>query len=304
MLRLTTVVRCRLCWATLLATATVAPGLAACGGGPTASLPGLSPSASPSPSRSTAAPTPTPSQTPAPPSACPSDNTLFSWWYVPNEAHRTPGIPDEARRLIDAYGAFYVGDTSERAVYLTFDEGYENGFTGPILDALRVAGVKGTFFVTASYVRANPRLVRRMVDEGHIVADHTDSHPSLPSLAFDRGAFARELTAVDDAFREVTGEEMVHLLRPPMGEYSARSLCLSRRLGYTTVFWSFAHRDWLVDDQPPVDVTLRRLLDGRHNGAIYLLHAVSRSDTEALPTFIAEMRTLGYRFGALTELAE
>ena len=88
-----------------------------------------------------------------------------------------------------------------------------------------------------------------------------------------------------------------------MGEYSARTLCLARRLGYSTVFWSFAHRDWLVHDQPPVAVTLQRLLEARHNGAIYLLHAVSRSDTEALPTFIARMGTLGYRFGSLTEVA-
>ena len=149
-----------------------------------------------------------------------------------------------------------MGDTGERVVYLTFDEGYENGFTGRILDALRTAGVQATFFVTGSYVRANPDLVRRMADEGHVVANHTDGHPSLPSLALDQAAFKRELVAVEEAYREATGEQLARLLRPPMGQYSARSLCLTQRLGYQTVFWSFAHRDWIVDDQPAVDVTV------------------------------------------------
>ena len=206
------------------------------------------------------------------------------------------------QRLLRTYGGRYVGDTGEKVVYLTFDEGYENGFTGRILDALQAAGVKAAFFVTGSYVRGNPELVRRMADEGHVVANHTDAHPSLPSLAFDRAAFERELTVTAQAYKKVTGRVMARLLRPPMGEYSARSLCLTRRLGYQTVFWSFAHRDWLVDEQPSVAVTLARLLDGRHDGAIYLLHAVSSSNTEALPRFIEEMRGRGYRFGALTEV--
>jgi peptidoglycan-N-acetylmuramic acid deacetylase len=223
---------------------------------------------------------------------------------VPNDAHRTPGVPDDVQRLLRAYGGRYVRDTGEKVVYLTFDEGYENGFTGQILDALQTAGVQAAFFVTGSYVRDNPALVRRMAYEGHVVANHTDGHLSLPSLAFDRDAFERELTATEQAFRKVTGRAMVHLLRPPMGEYSARSLCLTQRLGYQTVLWSFAHRDWLVDEQPSVAVTLERLLEGRHDGAIYLLHAVSSSNTEALPRLIEEMRARGYRFGALTDLLQ
>ena len=211
-------------------------------------------------------------------------------------------MPDDVQRLLQTYGGRYVGDTGEKVVYLTFDEGYENGFTGRILDALQTAGVKAAFFVTGSYVRDNPELVRRMADEGHVVANHTDGHPSLPSLAFDRAAFERELTVTAQAYKKVTGRAMARLLRPPMGEYSARSLCLTQRLGYQTVFWSFAHRDWLVDEQPSVAVTLARLLDGRHDGAIYLLHAVSSSNTEALPRFIDEMQGRGYRFGALTEV--
>jgi len=241
---------------------------------------------------------------PSPSGPCPSDNTVRSWYYVPNDDHETPAIPNDVRPLLDMYGGRYVGDVGEKVVYLTFDEGYENGYTTQILDELQEADVRAAFFVTGAYVRDNPDLVRRMADEGHVVANHTDTHPSLPSLAYDRAAFRRELTTVEQAYRRVTGEELARLLRPPMGEYSARSLCRTQRLGYATVFWSFAHRDWLVDDQPSVAVTLDRLLDGRHRGAIYLLHAVSRSNTGALPRFIDELRARSYRFGALTELGE
>ncbi len=213
-----------------------------------------------------------------------------------------PAIPDDVARLLRTYDARYVGGTGEKVVYLTFDEGYENGFTGRILDELLAADVEAAFFVTGDYVRDNPDLVRRMVAEGHVVGNHTDSHPSLPSLAGDADAFRRELTVTEKAFRRATGSAMARLLRPPMGEYSARSLCLTRRFGYATVFWSFAHRDWLVDDQPSVKTTVKRVLAGSHKGAIYLLHAVSRSNAEALPAIIAGLRAQGYRLGSLAEL--
>ena len=133
-------------------------------------------SASPSPSPSAARPR-TPSATPATASACPSDNAVRSWFYLPNGAHRVPAIPADAGRLLRAYEGRYVGDTEEKVVYLTFDEGYENGYTGRILDALRDAGATAAFFVTGGYVRDNPDLVRRMADEGHVVGNHTDGHP-------------------------------------------------------------------------------------------------------------------------------
>jgi peptidoglycan-N-acetylmuramic acid deacetylase len=239
---------------------------------------------------------------PTPSRSCPADNGIRSWYYTPNDAHVTPAVPSDVKRLLRDYGGHYVGNTGERVVYLTFDEGYENGFTAQILDALADAGVEAAFFVTGSYVRNNPDLVRRMADEGHVVANHTDTHPSLPSLAFDAAAFGAELAATARAYENATGRRMARLLRPPAGEYSARSLCQTRRLGYETVFWSFAHRDWLVDEQPTVSTTLQRLLGGSHPGALYLLHAVSSSNTKALPRFIAGMRARDYRFAPLTEL--
>jgi delta-lactam-biosynthetic de-N-acetylase len=209
----------------------------------------------------------------------PADNALRSWYYTPNSKHQVPAVPAAAAALLARYRGRYLGP-DQRLVYLTFDAGYENGQTSRILDALARNGVKATFFVTESYVRANPDLVRRMVREGHVVGNHSATHPSMPSLAHDPAAFARELSRVEDAFSEVTGARLAHVFRPPKGEYSALSLYRTAALGYESVFWGFAHRDWVVDDQPPVDVTVRRMLDGSHPGAIYLLHAVSSSDAD------------------------
>lgn len=228
----------------------------------------------------------------------PADGERLAWYYTPNDSHSVVAVPDRAMALLSAYGGIYTGP-DPGAVYLTFDQGYENGNTPTILDALARNGVKATFFVTESYIRSNPELVRRMAEDGHVVGNHTATHPSLPSLVDDPDAFARELSATEAAYAEVTGRAMARVMRPPMGEYSARSLWRTQRLGYTSVFWGFAHRDWVVDDQPPVDVTVRRILGGSHPGAIYLLHGVSSSDAQALDAAIEGLRAQGYRFDVL-----
>lgn len=228
----------------------------------------------------------------------PSDNAVHGWYYTPNARHDPPAVPPAASAMLARYHGRYLGP-NPRLVYLTFDAGYENGQTSRILDALARNGVKATFFVTESYVRANPGLARRMVREGHIVGNHSATHPSMPTLTGDRAAFARELTRVEAAFAEVTGARLARIFRPPKGDYSALSLYRTASLGYESVFWSFAHRDWVTDDQPPVDVTVRRILEGSHPGAIYLLHAVSSSDADALDEAIAGLRRQGYGFGTL-----
>ena len=257
--------------------------------------PAPAPSPDPGTPREPAPREPTPVE-PATPE--PDDNTRHAWYYTPNTTHAVPDVPAEARRLLAAYGGIYTGP-DPAVVYLTFDQGYENGNTPEILDALARNGVKATFFVTGSYVTNNPGLVRRMTDEGHVVGNHTQTHPSLPSIATDPAAFTEELASTERAYEQVTGRRMAPVMRPPMGEYSALSLWRTQQLGYTSVFWGFAHRDWLVDDQPPVDVTIRRILDGSHPGAIYLLHGVSSSDMQALDAAIEGLRAQGYGFGVL-----
>ena len=228
----------------------------------------------------------------------PADNKVRSWYYVPNAKHRVPDVAPGAAGLLESYDGRYVGPDPTK-VYLTFDEGYENGNTSRILDSLARNDVKATFFVTESYIKANPALVRRMVADGHVVGNHSATHPSMPSLAKDTKAFAEELAKTARAFQVATGAQMASIFRPPSGEYSPRSLWLTDSLGYESVFWSFAHRDWVVDDQPPVDVTVSRILSGSHPGAIYLLHGVSASDTAALDEAITGLRDQGYDFGVL-----
>lgn len=230
----------------------------------------------------------------------PTDNKVRSWYYVPNTKHQVPQVAPGAAELLKKYDGRYTG-LDPSSVYLTFDQGYENGNTARILDALARNEVKATFFVTESYIKANPVLVRRMVDEGHIVGNHSATHPSMPSLAKDVKAFSAEFYKTEKAFSEATGAMLASFFRPPKGEYSPLSLWLTDSLGYESVFWSFAHRDWVVDDQPPVEVTVSRILAGSHPGAIYLLHGVSSSDTAALDDAIAGLRDQGYEFGILGE---
>lgn len=288
---------------------------------PTAERPGVSGEPTVSPPPAPQVPTPEPAAvptpeapvkpTPAPSSdpvktaptpeapAKPTDNKTRSWWYTANDTHAVPSAAPGASALLKTYGGRYTGPNRGK-VYLTFDQGYEAGFTPDILDALKRNQVRATFFVTDSYIRNNRALVRRMVNEGHVVGNHSATHPSMPDLTRSYAEFKAEFTLTEDAFRDATGHEMVKLFRPPRGEYSALSLWRTQRLGYESVFWSFAHRDWLLDDQPPVDVTIDRILRGSHPGAIYLLHGVSASDTAALDEAIAGLRQQGYTFGILT----
>ncbi len=269
-------------------------------------LPGVTITAPPSGTTETVGavpvvPVPGPRST-VPSGECPDDNERRGWYYMPaSTSGGTPAIPSEVADMIDGYGGVWRVDTSDRVVYLTFDEGYEAGYTGRILDALTREKVPAAFFVTRSYIERNPDLVRRMTAEGHVVANHSDTHPSMPALADDPGAFETEFVRTSDAYHALTGEQMARFFRPPMGDYSERTLCMTERLGYTSVMWSFAHRDWLADDQPSVGTTVERVVNGSHPGAVLLLHAVSESNTEALPEIIRRLRADGYRFGSLAE---
>lgn len=219
-----------------------------------------------------------------------------------NHSHKTPFEPSDVTRPLRRYGGYYVGDTSRKVVYLTFDAGDENGNTPKILDSLKRNKVTAAFFLTGNYVRDYPTLIRRMLAGGNLVCNHTWSHPSMPSVADDRAAFARQIEKPARLFAKLMGRPMARFLRPPMGDWSPRSLCLTRALGYKTVFWSFAQVDYDLKAQPPVAKTVARILDGSHNGAIYLLHAVSSSDAQALDTAIKGLKAMGYRFGSLLEL--
>lgn len=202
---------------------------------------------------------------------------------------------------LKVYDAAYIGDTSEKVLYLTFDAGYENGSTVKILDTLKEKQVPAAFFLVGNYIERNADLVRRMVSEGHIVGNHTMHHYDMSKLS-TMGAFSKELTDLENLFTEKTGQEMAKYYRPPQGIYSEENLKMAQQLGYKTVFWSLAYVDWNNDAQPTKEQAFQKLLPRTHNGAVILLHSTSQTNGEILGELIDHWKEEGYRFGTLAEL--
>ncbi|SHJ53834.1 peptidoglycan-N-acetylmuramic acid deacetylase [Hathewaya proteolytica DSM 3090] len=227
------------------------------------------------------------------------DNTKTEWWFIRNKDYKTPRINGNLKYNLNEYDAYYVGDVEKKVLYLTFDEGYENGYTSKILDVLKKNQVKATFFVTLPYVEERPDLVKRMEAEGHVIGNHTKSHLSMPDVTSNKQKFENELKSVDERYKEVTGKDMSKYFRPPMGEYSQKSLAMTKEMGYKTIFWSFAYKDWEPTEQPEPTEAKKLILEGMHNGAIFLLHAVSKTNAEILEEIITEAKNQGYEFELL-----
>lgn len=224
------------------------------------------------------------------------ENSELNWYFVNRGNDQIPECPKESAEFLDTYDAYYVGDTENKIIYLTFDEGYENGYTEQILDVLKEKNVKAIFFVTSHYITYSPDTVKRMVDEGHIVANHTNHHYSMPSVTYSTDVFNKELTDVEDKFKELTGKDMPKFFRPPMGQYSQKSLAMTKDLGYKTVFWSFAYGDYEPSNQPSLYEGKKNILDHLHDGSILLLHAISKTNADILGEVIDEARKSGYEF--------
>lgn len=215
---------------------------------------------------------------------------------VPGDAPSAPESPDRLREL----GAAYLDPDGGKVLYLTFDAGYENGYTAGILDVLKKREVSAAFFLVGDYLERNPDLVRRMTAEGHIVGNHTLSHPDMTGL--DEAAFEGELRGMEQLYEEVTGQTLPKYYRPPQGLYSEKNLELARKLGYKTVFWSLAYADWDNANQPNPDEAVEKLTLRLHDGAVILLHATSKTNAEILDRLITQWQSMGYRFAPLTEL--
>lgn len=197
----------------------------------------------------------------------------------------------QAQQQYGGMGGLFIGDGTRQQLWLTFDEGYENGCTAGILDTLKEENVRAVFFVTYDYCKRNPELVKRMIDEGHTVGNHTWSHPSLPECSPDE--LYSELKLLHDYVHDEFGYDM-YVMRPPKGEFSERVLACAKELGYTTVLWSFAYPDWDVNSQPDPEQAFNKITSKTHNGAVYLLHAVSETNAEILPRVIDYWRNSGY----------
>lgn len=223
------------------------------------------------------------------------DNILIP--YGPGTAKNGDPAPyaGPAQEKYGKYNAHFI-EAQENVIYLTFDCGYEyfvdgQPLTGLILDTLKEKDVKAVFFVTMSYVKNNPALVQRMIDEGHAVGNHSADHHSMPSLTIDQ--MAEEIMELHDYMQAHFGYKM-HLFRPPSGEFSIRSLAVTQSLGYKTVHWSFAYADWDTGNQPESGEALEKILSCHHDGAIYLLHAVSETNAKVLGDVIDGLRDKGY----------
>ncbi len=220
------------------------------------------------------------------------DNTKVAYGMgVETDSENRPLGAIQAQRQYGDMGGLFIGDSSEQRLWLTFDEGYENGCTAGILDTLKEKNVRAVFFVTYDYCERNPELVKRMIDEGHTVGNHTWSHPSLPECSPDE--LYSELSLLHSYVKDNFGYDM-YVMRPPKGEFSERVLACARELGYTTVLWSFAYPDWDTNNQPDPGQAYDKITSKTHNAAVYLLHAVSETNAAILGDVIDYWKNNGY----------
>lgn len=215
-----------------------------------------------------------------------------------SDNHEQPDIGAENKRIIEEFNGIAIGNKDSKNIYLTFDVGYEGGYTEKILDILKQNNVKAAFFITGQYVKTSPDVIKRMIDEGHIVGNHTVNHPSLP-LCNDEKIESEILTMHKQIYEKFNYE--MKYMRPPKGEFSEKSLACIEKLGYKTVMWSFAYDDWDNNKQGREEYAKKKILDNLHNGEIMLLHATSRDNANILDYILKETKNQGYNFKSLDE---
>lgn len=225
-------------------------------------------------------------------------NKKIGWGIKREQNHVQPDLGKENKALLDQYNGIALGNKDKKIIYLTFDEGYEAGYTNQILDTLKEKNVPATFFITAHYFNTNEEFVKRMIQEGHIVGNHTVNHKSMPDLSDEQ--LKEEVMKLHQSIYEKLGYEMKYL-RPPMGEYSQRTLEQIQNLGYKATMWSFAYLDYDEKNQPSEEKGRKMITDNFHNGEIMLLHGNSKTNTNVLGSIIDEAREQGYEFKSLDE---
>jgi len=221
-------------------------------------------------------------------------------WGMSFQEDNKPPVGNSTKEFLLQYNAYYLGDESRPVVYLTFDAGYENGHSTEILDALKKHNVKAAFFLVKHYIDTNPDIVKRMVEEGHIVANHTTTHPDMTKLS--AAEFKKELDDCAASFKAATGSDMAMFYRPPSGKYSEGSLEEAEKLGYTTILWSSAYADWDNNKQPSPDAAIKTLMPRTHPGAIVLLHLTSATNGQIMDEYLTRLEKMGYTFETLDQL--
>ena len=225
-------------------------------------------------------------------------NKKICWGIKRADNHLQPDVGAENKRIIDKYNGLCLGNPEKKYVYLTFDAGYEAGYTEKILEVLKQNNVKATFFITGHYLNTQTELVGKMIENGNTVGNHTVNHKSMPEIGLD--TLKDEIMKLHTAVYEKYGYEMKYL-RPPKGECSERTMSYTNSLGYTTVMWSLAYDDWDENKQGREEYGKSKILDNVHNGAIILLHSNSKDNCNILNEVIHEIKNNGYEFKTLDE---
>lgn len=234
------------------------------------------------------------------------NNTKCGFGLNLNTSHKKPGYSKaKGVKNLSKYNAYYMNETAakkkKKVIYLTFDCGYENGHTKKILNILKKNKIKAIFFVTEPYIKSNPKLVKRMKKEGHLVGNHTCTHPQLPTRSVAQ--IKKEVNKCAKTMKKLTGYSMDKYIRPPEGCYSQRTLKVLQDMGYATMFWSLAWHDWDPSHQPGKTAVVNKFKKYHHPGMMPLIHVVSKSDTQALPAIIKYMKKKGYTFGEVSDFA-
>ncbi len=223
-------------------------------------------------------------------------NKKICWGIKRVPDHQQPDVGAEYKKILEAHNGICMGNSESKKVYLTFDAGYEGGYTEKILEVLKENNVKACFFITGHYANSRPDLVKRMIDEGHTIGNHTANHKSMPEISNDE--IKEDVMKLHTAIYDKFGYEMKYI-RPPKGECSERTLEFTNSLGYKTVMWSLAYDDWEESKQGREEYGKKKILENIHNGAIILLHSTSKDNSNILDSVIKEIRGMGYEFDSL-----
>ena len=224
-------------------------------------------------------------------------------WGLSFQEEGKPPVGNATPEYLKDFNAYYVNETDDKVIYLTFDAGYENGNTDAILDALKKHQAPATFFLVGNYIETSPDLVKRMVAEGHTVGNHTCHHPNMSQIS-TKEAFEKELKDLETLYEKTTGQPMTKFYRPPQGKYNETNLQMAKDMGYRTFFWSLAYVDWYENDQPTREEAFEKLLGRIHPGAIVLLHSTSKTNGEILDELLTKWEEMGYHFDSLSNLPQ
>lgn len=224
----------------------------------------------------------------------------FHWGFKKSSGGIPPSAGASLDAMLDKHGAIYKGNPDEKIAYLTFDNGYENGYTETILDTLKREEAPATFFLTGHYLKSATPLVKRMIRDGHGIGNHSFGHPNMANLSDKR--LEEEWKKFDSLLHELTGMKRTVYARPPEGVFNEKVLSKGNELGYRHIFWSIAFIDWHADKPRGRDYAYGELMKQLHPGAVILMHTVSPDNAEALPSFIQDAKKAGYSFRTLDDL--